>query len=83
MLKVRDKQCETCIYTPRTPVRATVEELEAEVADERCPGFFKGSRLCHYHEHITCRGFWNRHKDKFTAGQVAQRLNMVEFTTED
>ena len=26
-----------------------------------------------------CRGFWNRHKDQFPLGQVAQRLNAVVF----
>ena len=24
-----------------------------------------------------CRGFWNRHKDEFAVGQVAQRLGLV------
>ncbi len=26
-----------------------------------------------------CRGFWNRHKNQFAAGQLAQRLGLVVF----
>lgn len=46
-------------------------------------GFFKGHRVCHHSKDAVCRGFWNRHKDKFTLGQIAQRLKAVIFVKED
>jgi hypothetical protein len=46
-------------------------------------GYFKGHRICHHSKDACCRGFWNRHKNHFTAGQLAQRLNAVEFVDED
>lgn len=80
--KVRASRCATCIYSKRTPIfRRTVEDLEDEVRDER--GFFRGHRICHHTEDACCRGFWNRHKDDFPVGQIAQRLGAVEFTDED
>ena len=32
---------------------------------------------------LCCRGFWDAHKDEFPAGQIAQRLCLVQFVTED
>jgi hypothetical protein len=32
---------------------------------------------------MCCRGFWNRHKDKFALGQIAQRLGWVVFIKGD
>ena|ERR1700722_19736263 len=79
-LKVQNRACSTCIYTKNwhgTPI----EELEAQVADGH--GGFVGSRICHHSDNVTCRGFWNLHKDEFAAGQVAQRLGCVEFVEVD
>lgn len=84
MFKVRRKRCATCIYGPRhlSASRASVATLEKECADKRMPGFFRTYRACHHHpdtNDVCCRGFWDRHKDHFTLGQIAQRLNFVEF----
>jgi hypothetical protein len=46
-------------------------------------GFFSGYRICHHTRKACCRGFWDRHKNDFTLGQLAQRLGFVEFTNED
>lgn len=81
MFKVMARQCDTCIYRPSSPL--DIKELEAAIADPRMPGFFVGFRACHHSEKkICCRGFWNRHKDRFQLGQIAQRLKMVLFTEE-
>ena len=80
-LKVQKKMCATCIYRPDSTL--DLKKLEADVADPHMAGFFKGSRTCHHSEDAVCRGFWEAHKDSFTAGQIAQRLNMVEFVDED
>jgi hypothetical protein len=80
MFEVQKKQCETCIYRKDSPL--DVKSLEAQIADPRMAGFFTGYRVCHEQPRrrkACCRGFWNRHKDHFTAGQIAQRLNWVEF----
>jgi hypothetical protein len=58
-----------------------VQALEDAVRHEH--GGFKGYRICHHSEDVCCRGFWNRHKDEFASGQVAQRLGLVEFVHVD
>jgi hypothetical protein len=75
MFDVQRKPCPTCIYRKDSPLDPV--KLEAAVADEY--GGFEGYRVCHHSRRACCRGFWNRHKDKFTLGQIAQRLNMVRF----
>lgn len=60
--------------------------LEAEIADPHVEGFFRGFRVCHAHEddsRICCRGFWARHKNHFTLGQIAQRLGWIRFVGAD
>src|SRR5262245_51146463 len=82
MLKVQRKQCRTCIYHPgQTASRRSIEELENEVRDPYIG--FKGHRVCHHSDGACCRGFWDRHKDEFPAGQIAQRLGLVQFVDED
>lgn len=81
MLRVQAQPCATCIYRPDSPL--DLATLEAAIADPRMPGFFSGFRICHHSTTAVCRGFWNRHRDAFTAGQVAQRLNLVTFVTDE
>ncbi len=76
--KVQKKACATCIYRKDSPL--DLKKLEADVADNY--GGFKGHRICHHSKDACCRGFWNRHKDEFQLGQVAQRLNLVTFVNE-
>lgn len=75
MFKVQQKACDTCIYRKDSPL--DIESLEEQVRDEHMG--FKGNRICHHSKDVCCRGFWNRHKDEFPMGQIAQRLGMVEF----
>lgn len=79
--KVQRRMCATCIYRPESNL--DIRKLEADVADKRMPGYFKGHRVCHHSADVCCRGFWEKHKDAFTAGQLAQRLNFVEFVDVD
>lgn len=81
MFKVQKKQCKTCIY--RKTSTLDIKNLEAQIADKFMEGYFKGHRVCHHSKDACCKGFWDRHKDHFTAGQLAQRLNFVEFVDED
>lgn len=81
MLEVQKKACATCIYRKDSPL--DLKALEAQVADDHLEGYFKGHRVCHHSDTAVCRGFWNRHKDNFTAGQLAQRLNCVRFVEHD
>ena len=82
--KVQKKMCATCIYRPDSPL--DLAELEKQVRDPYIWGDFKTHRACH-HAHakdgVCCRGFWDAHKDEFPAGQIAQRLDAVEFVTVD
>lgn len=79
MFKVQSKQCETCIYRKGSPL--DIRRLEAEIADKY--GGFVSYRVCHYSDDACCRGFWNRHKNDFQLGQIAQRMNAVEFVKQD
>ena len=79
MFRVQSKQCNTCIYRKDSPL--DLKQLEAQIADPH--GGFKGHRICHHSEDACCRGFWNRHKDKFAIGQIAQRLDAVMFVKDD
>ena len=81
MLRVQRTMCSTCIFRPDTPL--DLKKLVDEVRDPRMGGFFVGSRICHHSRDATCRGFWDRYKDRFAAGQVAQRLDCVEFVNDD
>lgn len=78
--KVRNRRCKTCIY--RNNSALDIKRLEKEIADPSMSGFFETFRACHdvYPDtDLCCRGFWNRHKDDFQLGQLAQRLDAVEF----
>lgn len=79
-LLVQEKQCATCIYRKDSPL--DLAQLEAQIADPYMKDFFKGYRICHHSEGVCCRGFWNRHKNKFSLGQIAQRLGLVKFVKE-
>lgn len=77
MLKVQKVSCETCPYKPGSPLDPT--ELEAAVRQPDDPEYFTGFRVCHSSHTACCAGFWARHKDSFTLGQLAQRMNRVEL----
>lgn len=77
--KVQQRMCSTCIYRPDSSL--DLKSLEDQVRDKHVG--FKGHRVCHHSEDACCRGFWEAHKDEFQMGQIAQRLNMVEFVHED
>ena len=77
--KVQAKPCRTCIYGKDTLLN--IEGLEDRVRDPHLG--FKSFRICHHSDDACCRGFWNRHKDEFAAGQIAQRLGLVEYVNDD
>jgi hypothetical protein len=79
VFKVQHKLCPTCIYRPDSTL--DLVKLENDVRDPHIG--FRGHRICHHSKNACCRGFWNAHKDEFPAGQLAQRLGLVEFVTED
>lgn len=79
MFDVQKKACSTCIYRKDSPL--DLKKLEDDVRDPYIG--FKGHRVCHHSTAVCCRGFWNRHKDKFPAGQIAQRLGLVRFVEVD
>lgn len=82
--KVQARMCATCIYRPDSTLN--LKKLEADVADPNMEGFFVAYRECHHakrNSKVCCRGFWNAHKDHFTAGQLAQRLDIVRFVDVD
>lgn len=82
MFKVQAQQCASCIYRPDSPL--DLQQLETAIADPHLEGRFRGHRICHHSKDVCCRGFWDAHKDHMTGlGQIAQRLNMVQFVDVD
>lgn len=81
MFKVQKKQCSTCIYKKDSCF--DIKELESQIKDRF--GFFKGFRACHHvkGKEVCCRGFWNKHRNNFQAGQIAERLGLVELVNVD
>lgn len=77
--KVQARPCASCIYRPTSPL--DLAKLEAEIADGH--GGFTSWRICHHSDDACCRGFWDRHRNDFQLGQVAQRLGVVRFVDED
>jgi hypothetical protein len=80
MFLVQRRQCITCIYREDSPL--DIAQLEAQIADPRMEGFFTGYRECHHAPRgssVCCAGFWARHADQFTVGQLAQRFNVVKY----
>ena len=73
--QVMAQACDTCIYRNDSPF--DLKRLEDEVRDPHIG--FKEHRVCHNAENVCFRGFWNAHKDEFPAGQIAQRMDAVEF----
>ena len=79
--KIQKRMCATCIYRPESTL--DLKELENQVRDPHMG--FKAFRACHHANgrSVCCRGFWDAHKDEFALGQIAQRLNFVEFVDMD
>lgn len=78
---VQKRMCASCIYHPNSSL--DIKKLEADVADPKMKGFFRGYRICHHSKALCCRGFWDKHRNDFSLGQIAQRLNLVAFVHED
>lgn len=78
-LAVMSRACDTCIF--RKDLHWDLESLLAEVRDPHAEGHFKSYRACHHkgegQDTAVCRGFWNRYRDDFDLGQLAQRLGLV------
>jgi hypothetical protein len=75
MLEVQKHMCATCIY--RKDCQLDLKTLEAAAADPKMKGHFKGFRVCHNSKTACCRGFWNKHKNHFDIGQLAQRMKAM------
>jgi len=78
---VQQKPCTTCIY--RKDSLLNIKKLEEEIHDPFMEGEFKSYRICHHSKDVCCRGFWDRHKQRFNLGRIAQRLGVVRFVSVD
>jgi hypothetical protein len=79
MFKVQESPCTTCIYRKDSPL--DLAKLESEIKSKHSG--FASYRVCHHSKDACCRGFWNAHKNDFQLGQLAQRLNVIEFVQHD
>lgn len=83
-LRVQRKACSSCIF--RKDCTLDLNKLLDDVRERGPAGrmdFFRGHRICHHSKDAVCRGFWNRFKNKFALGQIAQRLGLVEYVDDD
>lgn len=84
-LQVQRRLCATCIYRPDSAL--DLARLESQVRDRSHRGmvFFRTYRACHHARSgkVCCRGFWEAHQDQFTLGQLAKRLDLVEYVDVD
>lgn len=79
-MKVRKAQCDQCLFSDKKIV-------SAKRATDVVKGCLKKDTyfICHKTQtedapgDMCCRGFWDRFKDNFNLGRIAQRLKMVEF----
>lgn len=77
--KIQTKQCDQCLFSRRRIVTAArfknIIRDCTQLGNEKhfvChKASLKGDSVC-------CRGFWDKYKNNFQLGQVAQRLNLVE-----
>jgi hypothetical protein len=76
---VQRYRCATCIYRGDSPL--DLSALEDAIRDSH--GGFRSYRICHHSRVACCRGFWDKHKNEFTLGQIAQRLNQIKYVDED
>lgn len=81
MFEVQKRACSSCIF--RKENAGMLPRLLKQIEDPRMPGHFKGYRQCHHSRSACCRGFWNRFKNRFDLGQIAQRLGLVKFVEHD
>ena len=77
--RVQRRRCATCIY--RRDSILDIRSLEDAIRDPHIG--FRGYRICHRSDDVCCRGFWDHHSQEFAAGQIAQRLGLVEFVDVD
>ena len=80
-MRIRDGQCETCIYRPDSPLRERLPVLDAEIRDPAAPYHFARPRACHSEDwpsgETICSGFAARHGDDCTAVQLVWRLGAL------
>jgi hypothetical protein len=81
---VQRRPCATCIYGPNSHLDVTM--LESKVRDPKQPSFFRGYWVCHNaypREPVCCAGFWQRHREAFARGQIAERLGLVRYVVRE
>ena len=73
-MRIRERQCSTCIYRPDSVLN--LPALEAEIRDRH--GHFHKARACHSADwpatDVICAGFAARHGDDCTPVQIVRRL---------
>ena len=78
--KVRKHRCKTCIFGSR--VNWNLEELLDMIRDPENPESFTSYRVCHDDQDNVpercCRGFWDKHRNDFLLGRVAQIAGVVK-----
>lgn len=85
-MRIRDHQCETCIYRSGSPLAPDLPRLEDAVRDPRAPYHFDRPRACHSEDwpsgETICAAFAARHGDNCTAVQLVRRLAAAGLVAE-
>lgn len=80
-MKVQSKPCNQCLFTKNRIV--SKERATSIVKDSlKKDTFF----VCHKssiegdgHGEVCCKTYWDRYKNQFNLGRIAQRLDVVKF----
>ena len=83
MVHVCERKCSTCIYRPGNLMY--LEEGRVEDMEQKA---IKGGStiVCHKTldgDNAACRGFWDVHRDKVPALQIAGRVGLVVYDDPD
>ena len=73
MFRVKTQQCNQCLFSDNKIVNDARKEEVLRTTLKK-DSFF----VCHKTDDVCCKGYWDSHKNDFTVGQIAQRLNLIK-----
>lgn len=79
-MKVQKEKCNQCLFTKNMVVKNNARRTEIIKGALAKDTFFvchKSSIAKDGHGDVCCRGFWDKFKNDFNLGRIAQRLNFV------
>jgi len=73
VFRVQGSKCDQCLFSDNKIVNDDRKEEVLRTTLKKDTFF-----VCHKTDDVCCKGYWDKYKDKFTVGQIAQRLNLMK-----